>query len=234
MKSKKIKFIALNEWSKNIAEPPIPSKKIIPQWYRKTSKTRNNEKFDLEDYNTNLTMKACVPLMDSMLAGYTITLPADLLVKNSGGIPRFTWMIDSFVPIEMHVLYQVDGYPIPKGYNPVPFKFMGNWRLETPKGYSIWYTHPSHRFDLPFYTLTGFVDADKTPNPINFPFFLKDGFEGIIEKGTPIAQAIPVKRDSWSHEVLDPDINARWGTEKVRSMVKNYYRNNLWEKKKYN
>ena len=42
--------------------------------------------------------------------------------------------------------------------------------------------HPVHRHDLPFFTLTGFVDTDKLPNRLVLPFFIKDGFELIIEK----------------------------------------------------
>jgi hypothetical protein len=233
MKEKIIKFVPLNEWAENVTHSPDPSKKHIPEWYRKMSKTFNNEKFDLEHFNTNLTMKACVPILDSMIAGYMITLPVDLVVKIQNGIPLFTWMTDSLDIIEIHKSYQVDGYPIPDGYSSIPFKFRGTWRLDTPPGYSIWYTHPTHRFDLPFYTLTGFVDSDKALNPVNFPFFIKDGWEGVIEKGTPIAQAIPIKRESWSHEILSPDNNSKWGPEKIRSKAKNYYRNLLWEKKKY-
>jgi hypothetical protein len=38
---------------------------------------------------------------------------------------------------------------------------------------------------------------------INFPFFLKKDFNGIIKAGTPIIQAIPFKRETWDMEVID-------------------------------
>jgi hypothetical protein len=31
----------------------------------------------------------------------------------------------------------------------------------------------------------------------NIPFFIKEGFTGIIPKGTPIAQIIPYERQEW-------------------------------------
>jgi len=46
--------------------------------------------------------------------------------------------------------------------------------------------------------LPGIVDTDKYNSPVNFPFILNDiKFTGLIPAGTPIAQVIPFKRDSW-------------------------------------
>jgi hypothetical protein len=43
------------------------------------------------------------------------------------------------------------------------------------------------------------VDTDKYFAPINFPFVLNDySFEGLIPAGTPMAQVIPFKRESWN------------------------------------
>jgi hypothetical protein len=42
----------------------------------------------------------------------------------------------------------------------------------------------------------------------NIPFFIKEGFSGVIPKGTPIAQVIPFKRESWTSKCLASDRKA--------------------------
>jgi hypothetical protein len=66
---------------------------------------------------------------------------------------------------------------------------------------------------LPFTTLGGLVDADLyRDNFINFPARWRDpGFNGVLPKGTPIAQIIPVKRNEWSarFDTIDPGTAGR-------------------------
>jgi hypothetical protein len=79
-------------------------------------------------------------------------------------------------------------------------KFNNFWTIETPPGYSLLITHPINRHDLPFMTLTGLIDTDLyKDNFINFPARWRDpSFRGVLPKGTPVAQCIPVKRELWS------------------------------------
>jgi len=66
---------------------------------------------------------------------------------------------------------------------------------------------------LPFTTLTGLVDSDTFHNtPPNFPARWHDlSFNGLLPKGTPIAQCLPVKRESWNARFAVPsdDDNTR-------------------------
>jgi hypothetical protein len=52
-----------------------------------------------------------------------------------------------------------------------------------------------NRFDLPFTTLTGLVHCDRYhDNWIHFPAHWRDAnFSGVLPKGTPVAQCMPVK-----------------------------------------
>ena len=63
----------------------------------------------------------------------------------------------------------------------------------------MFFTHPVNRFDLPFTTLSGLVDCDRyTDTWIHFPaHWHNTRFQGVLPKGTPIAQCIPVKRENW-------------------------------------
>jgi hypothetical protein len=123
---------------------------------------------------------------------------------------------------------------VPHGYDPQPFKFRNDWAIETPKGYSALFVHPLNRGDLPFYTLSGVVDTDDYNVPVNFPFLIRADFEGIIPAGTPIAQVIPIKRESWGHEIgkFDPEYSTK-KSAKFNSTIYRAYKNLFWKRKEY-
>jgi hypothetical protein len=82
--------------------------------------------------------------------------------------------------------------------------------------------------------MSGFVDTDQYDmSPINFPFFLKEDFEGTIKNGTPIAQVIPIKRDSWSLEKLPYDKGNIKTAFIVRKLLEKSYKIQFWNKKDY-
>jgi hypothetical protein len=83
--------------------------------------------------------------------------------------------------------------------------------MRTPKGYSTLFTAPFHHYDLPFQCLPAVVDTDNHPIPVNFPFLLRKGFEGIIPSDTPIIQAIPFKRDDWESNFLKEPLEKSLG-----------------------
>jgi hypothetical protein len=134
----------------------------------------------------------------------------------------------------MHGKNQISPEMIPAGFSDQPFKFKNNWSIKTPKGYSALFVHPLNRGDLPFYTLSGFVDTDDYNTPVNFPFLIRADFEGIIPKGTPIAQVIPIKRESWTHEVNNYDPKFTIEKEaKLNSTIYRAYKNLFWKRKDY-
>jgi hypothetical protein len=101
-------------------------------------------------------------------------------------------------PIGLHDPGQVTGTPL---FDTERFlvKFHNLWTIEAPEGYSLLFTHPVNRFDLPFTTLTGLVDCDRYHDAwIHFPARWNDpDFRGVLPRGTPIAQCFPIKRDRW-------------------------------------
>jgi hypothetical protein len=111
---------------------------------------------------------------------------------------------------------------------------MPSWSIKTPKGYSSIFTHPINRVDLPFYTLGGVVDTDGWGDAGSHPFLLKKGWEGIIEKGTPIIQVIPFKRENWLSDI-DNTMTKEYDKQigKRDSYLKDYYKNFIWSSKSY-
>jgi hypothetical protein len=84
--------------------------------------------------------------------------------------------------------------------------------------------------------LEGVVDADSYTTPINFPFNLKDNtFEGMIPAGTPLAQIIPFKRESWQLDFGSEKeiIKAEEQRLNIKSKFYDAYKTMFWSKKEY-
>jgi hypothetical protein len=135
-----------------------------------------------------------MPLFDAITSGYIIVSPADVYVSLKDGLQYFDWSALNL--IEFHPIEQAMGHPEQKPHA-YP-KWINHWSIRTPKGYSTLFVQPFHRESV-FTIFPGIVDTDKYYSPVNFPMVINDPkFEGLIPKGTPIAQVIPFKRESWN------------------------------------
>jgi hypothetical protein len=179
---------------------PIPAVRGLPDWFKAMPQTA----FSTLLQEDQMTVKKCPPVVDAMTAGFLMPLVSDLRVEDG----TFTWERDvpagpltGFMraPIDFHDNNQVVGTPF-FSEDQFLIKFTNFWTFELPPGYSLLITHPVNRADLPFTTLTGLVDADRfSENFINFPAHWRDpGFNGVLAKGTPVAQCLPMKRDVWN------------------------------------
>jgi hypothetical protein len=191
---------------------PKPASSFVPDWYKNLESYTNGEKKPSGDGNTTATIKRCMPVFDAIVSGYIITTYTDIFVsqkptfnqngeKTGNTIPWYEW--PSFAPIGWHPLEQAPTHPNKNNLSEggsYP-KFINPWSIQTPPGYSVLFTAPMHRESV-FTILDGVVDTDKYTAPVNFPFVLNDWkFEGLIPAGTPVAQVIPFKRDSWEIEI---------------------------------
>jgi hypothetical protein len=178
-------------------EEPQPASKFIPEWYKNISSYANEKKMPDGKGTTTATVKKCMPVFDAVTAGYIITSPADIWVSIKNGQQYFEW--SNFELISFHPVEQASGHPAGNGFS-YP-KWNNPWAIKTPKGYSTLFVQPFHRESL-FTILPGIVDTDTYTAQVNFPFTINDLlFEGLIPKGTPIAQVIPFKRDNWKMNI---------------------------------
>jgi hypothetical protein len=181
---------------------PIPAVVGLPDWFKLLPQKAFNPTMGAEGQ----TVKKCPPFIDAMTCGFLMPLPVDLEVRNG----EFSWNFEvpkGFVseyphsPIGFHDPSQVAGTPF---FDEDRFiiKFNNFWSIEAPPGYSILFTHPINRGDLPFTTFTGMVDCDTFhDNPVNFPAHWHDAnFSGVLPKGTPVAQCVPLRRESWTSQ----------------------------------
>lgn len=208
---------------------PEPASKLIPDWYKNLESYIGGEKKPTGDGNTTGTIKKCMPVFDSITAGYIIKLPADVFVKTVDGTPYYEW--SNLGLVQFHPVEQAPNHPAANGFT-YP-KWINPWAIKTAKGYSTLFVQPFHR-EAPFTILPGIVDTDTYSAPVNFPFVLNDSkFEGIIPAGTPIAQIIPIKRDNWQMETnTDFEEHARV-TIRLQSKMFDRYKTLFWHKKQY-
>jgi len=234
-KFKSFRFTPTTQDKYERLDPPSPTKNYVPNWWKISEQFINKEQ-------TLPGLKACIPFLDAFLSGYVVTTPFELFVgRNEDNDINIRWNAPSDFwarivgerPKELGA-----NIPRPAGHDPTGFIWGCTWGWKTPRGYSTLVTHPLNRFDLPFTTLSAIMDSDKFVANGNIPFFIKEGFSGVIPKGTPIAQLIPIKRATWvgrvdeslyytsmdqAKRLRNPD-----GTDSEGSYKKSY-----WTKKDY-
>lgn len=225
-----IRFFSKKEYQDS--GQPVPAKRVIPEWYRKSETT-----FKDENGIESSGLKRCVPYLDSLMSGYMLVTPVDIFVsKGENGELSIRWnspeVFKDFIgerPKELGELM-----PRPEGHMPNHLAWRGFWGFKTPKGWSLLVTHPLNRFDLPFTTTSGIMDADNYSTSGNLPFFIREDFTGIIPAGTPIAQLIPIKRASWTSIQNDKGLEYLEDLQGniVRQPGKSY-KKLFWQKKDY-
>jgi hypothetical protein len=176
---------------------PVPAKDGLPAWLR----SMPGEMPVAELGGKIRTLKHCPPLLDAMRVGFLMPLAADVRVERGA----FSWDWDppptalgrtTRSPLSFHHAEQAEGSPL---HDPeqVFVKFNSFWTIALEPGWSLLAMHPANRRELPFETLTGLVDADLYDGLIHFPARWRDpGFEGVLPRGTPVAQCIPVWREA--------------------------------------
>lgn len=223
-----IEFLCEERFYGGIAEP-VPANKVLPEWYK-------NLDFDLDEGLGSSTVKKCMPFMDAMTAGWIIPLVAETEINcEREGKVEASWNF-SEPTVDSHDVQQIGGQNHPLGSKGV-LKFNNYWAIRVPEGYSVLFTSPLNRIETRFQVFSGIVDCDEYFNFINFPFVWTGGkYHGILEKGTPIVQAIPFKRDGM---IGDGEV----GTLEQDDLVKlnqigtaleaeeSHYRNEKWQPK---
>ncbi len=224
------------------AKNPQPSINDMPDWYSNTKEyflKGTEPTITLQDGGKLIdsTIKKCMPVYDAMTAGYIVYSFTDIFVRQIDGIPNYQWhnLIDNVdIGIHWHLKEQADNHP---DFQNIPYpRWVLPWAISTPNGYSCIIVPPMHRESEFFKILPAIVDTDKLTTQINIPFVLKDPkFEGMIPAGTPIAQIIPFKRESWKLEKGNKkDIEKNKNTAKLlQSSFINAYKNKFWQKKSY-
>ncbi|WP_432768849.1 MAG: hypothetical protein HEQ22_16025 [Sphingopyxis sp.] len=176
--------------------PPERAIRFAPDWFKRLNRDMG---MTYENGLPAMTAKACLPMTDAFALGFVIPLPFDvrILVPEDRVSIQFGWADDlPFAPLEQHHPAQI-GAPAPPFERVMPLKFINPWRIRVPAGYSLLFTQPLSRPDLPFTCFSGLVDCDRFDTTVNLPFaWTGASGDHVLPAGTPIAQLVPIRRDT--------------------------------------
>ena len=184
-----------------IPKPELASR-LAPEWLARMPAQAASEVLGGMQVRT---VKQCPPFVDAVRCGILFRLSADIIVR--GGELEWDWDVPALAsspvtlaPLGVHLPEQVSGTPLAAAPGRFVIKFTNYWTVGLPAGWSMLFDHPFNRTDLPFRTLSGLVDCDSyASNFVHFPaLWTDDGFEGVLARGTPVAQGLPVRRASIS------------------------------------
>ncbi|WP_075289320.1 DUF6065 family protein [Pararhizobium arenae] len=201
----RLTFLCRKE-DEGVIPAPVRAKTALPEWFRKLPPV---DTAHVSATNSGITVKRCMPFIDAMAAGWVIGLAATVRMDISEGGRRVDcgWDFDRTL-VSNHASHQVAGNP----REPLPpCKFHNYWTIRTPPGWSCLFVPPLNRPNGVFEIVAGVVDTDTYQSEIHFPFFAtgEDGLH-VLERGTPIVQVIPFRRQTSD---LDADIRSESETE---------------------
>jgi len=218
---------------------PEPIKLNIPEWFKK-----------LEHAPDKLTVKGCMPFLETLTSGYLLKLPLEfhlrhnVLNKNGERESHFNTVTNVIDGVNLnynkdtyHPPIQLKGSPlVKKNLDFSIYKIHNPWRIQTPPGYSCLFIPPLNNSDDRFSIVPAIVHTDKYKLEINFPFTVNGDkypiLDTVLKKGTPYVQVIPFKRDSWKMQIKSKEenliLNWNWTFNLFR-----VYQSKIWEKIKW-
>ncbi len=187
----KLTFLCRKE-DEGIIPAPVRAKTALPEWFRKLPPVTESR---VSANDSGLTVKRCMPFLDAMTTGWVIGLAATVRmeISDEGRTVDCGWDFDRTL-VSNHASHQVAGNP----RDPMPpCKFHNYWTIVTPPGWSCLFVPPLNRPNGAFEIVSGVVDTDTYQSEIHFPFFAtgEDGLH-VLERGTPIVQVIPFRRET--------------------------------------
>jgi hypothetical protein len=228
-----LKTIKFTNTLKNNFYEPKPASKCIPNWYQDTNSYIDNKKSVFSHASSSSTIKKCLPVFDSLTAGYILFTQVDVWVTQKEGGQEYTWSAQN--ALNFHDINQANLYPDFVEHDPIP-KFMNPYIVETPVGWSSLFVPPMHNPNPHFTILPAIVDTDKNKSLINFVFKLNNSdYEGLIPAGTPMVQVIPIKRDNWEMKKGgEKEINEHINIfNKMNTRFFDRYKTFFWTRKSY-
>lgn len=237
----KIRFHPHSQMTTEFSPEPKPGIRFVPEWYKAQPGSKNDEEF-IPQGMSGSTVKRCMPVFDAMTAGYIMSAPCDIHLDATNP-EELKWSIPLGVRAIMgdmfsrHAYEQYDHYPIdPSTHHKQLLRIMPFWSVETDEGYSTLFMNPHHTDASPLWAVSGLVDTDKFISEGHLSFLVRKDFKGIIKQGTPLIQVLPMRREDWESEIVDP-VLSKAAFEKqrfnLRSTFMNGYKNKFRSKKEY-
>jgi hypothetical protein len=232
MEKQKITFVSNIPYISKIEEcVPKPMQKTIPDWWKKTVIGEPSiAEHDIDFGN----IKNCPSFPDYFSQGYVVPMWTDTIIdfdKKTGDwfwktpSSDFHWEIHpptQFVDTAQPLVRGDSGYAV--------FKAVSPWSMITPLGYSVLQLPMFYNFNKDFTVLPGIFASD-VEHTLNIQILLhSDKKQIVIERGTPIAQYIPFKRN----DTLSMEYREATEEDKEKIAISDmYYKTKLFRNKEY-
>jgi hypothetical protein len=184
---------------------PKPSSNFIPEWW-KTTKLKPLEMSTTTHYQGNI--KNCPSFAEWFSKGYVVPMWADSFISYDK--EQKTWNARTrdnrtpwgAQPEETNFLNDMPYKHL--GVESVfAFKAISPWKIVTKPGYSILVLPLFFHFNSEYSVVPGIVDTD-THHVVNPDIvYHTDKKEVYIERGTPLFQVVPFKRESQTYQVAE-------------------------------
>ena len=216
---------------------PTPVKTNLPSWYKK-----------LSNQDDDMTVKKCMPFLETLTSGYLLKLPLDIKIKHNaknnegqretvfsvGPNQHLTETANLNYQADHHSVSQIANSPfVKKNLNFSIYKIKNPWKIKTPIGYSCLFVPPLNNRDDRFEIFSGIVETDRHPVEINFPFCINGDkypvLDTTLEKGTPYVQIIPFKREAWKMKISE-NKNLVKKVFSFELVFQKFYKNKIWKK----
>lgn len=227
-----VEFITEPEHYGVIPEPE-PAYKFMPDWYKQLPLELDGgvERSGIG----NSTVRACIPFLEAMKQGYVLKTPCEISLSVTDDYQfEYEWRMDTEEGVMTHFDKSRIGDAFP-GDGPI-LKFHTLWKMRVPDGYSTLQMPLMNRRDEDrFRPFCGFLDTDSYMQTMNSIVEWTGGeYQGVIEKGTPVAQVIPIKRENLLTDALARPMTEDEVTEMERQSNQimgdqRFYRTELWD-----
>lgn len=232
-----IKFLTADKLAMNY--PPIPIKKMMPEWYKDLQDsfdktTEDNAKVQIiKKIYTTKTIKTCVPVRDYMTSGYILRSHAQILITPEIAYDEKNFYvkssIDNMIESHSHQQCPIKIDSLKHNY----MKYSNRWKIIVPEGYSCLFYQPEFFFETRYRLFPGIVDCDNYDTVINFPGYILSNKSFYINPGDPIIAIFPFKRDEWTSNVKLVNNVEEIYVSKIGHYLYKGYKNLFHKKKSY-
>jgi hypothetical protein len=199
-----IQFISTQPGLTGIPEcQPKPTKQFPPKWWKSMP----------SHTDTHVTAKLCPALPDYFSQGYIMPMWTDVefvFDENTGAWEWLTKGPENPFKFATHgqeqFLNYTDAYFQGVKGNFV-FKTISPWRIVTPPGYSILQLPVFYHFNSNFSVFPGVRDTDVYHSTNHQILYHGEGKRIRINRGEPLCQYIPFKREKYNLEIKEADEN---------------------------
>ena len=173
---------------------------FLPNWFVKTpSWSEEEEGMRTDQFQT---VKQCPAISEFMNMGFTIPLWCDLRVKiNDDGFAEWAAPRTSF-HFSHHSEDQLTKY-LPQYAKPtLVLKTHCPWKIKTPPGILLLQLPMLWHFN-PIFTVAAGVIWSEFQHEINQQMMFHNPGEFMLQQGTPLAQCIPIRRETFNYDIGD-------------------------------